>query len=169
MKKQVVFKIHFRWFKAFLDHTFFPLRVLAGWENLINFFLFFLKPSLRVLHIGVLGVSMTFMIIFLSSFRCYMAFLENLSVFWDIFFRIQDEFRPGVPIVDWCRCFKWCFGPFHGKFFAVFWLLFFIFFALLWDAIGNCCLFLSNILLNFIELTIIYPTVIFLQSINIAD
>ena len=41
VKNQIDFKIHFRWFKSFLDH-FFPLRVFAGWvqtlENSINFF-----------------------------------------------------------------------------------------------------------------------------------
>ena len=31
VKKQVHFKIHFRGFKAFLDHVFFPLRGAGGW------------------------------------------------------------------------------------------------------------------------------------------
>ena len=41
VKKQVDFNIHFRWFKAFLDH-FFSLKVLAWW--IIP--LFFFKPPL---------------------------------------------------------------------------------------------------------------------------
>ena len=56
-KKQVDFKIHFRWFKAFLDHVlcyFFSIKGLAGWIRTLNgkfHYFFFLKPSLRCIMI----------------------------------------------------------------------------------------------------------------------
>ena len=64
VKKQVDFRIHFRWFKAFLNHVFFPLRVLAGrvgplMENSINFF-FWNRPLLDLFWLDLTILKMNF-------------------------------------------------------------------------------------------------------------
>ena len=60
-------------------------------------------------YVGVLGVSMT-------SFEFFLLFygiLANLSVFGDLYSGNQDGFCSWDQIGDWCKCFEWCFGPFH--------------------------------------------------------
>ena len=64
-------------------------------------------------YIGVLGVSMT-------SFEFFLMFsdiLANLSVYvLDLHSGIQDGFSSWDEIGDWCKCFEWWFGPFHGNY-----------------------------------------------------
>ena len=63
-------------------------------------------------YIGVLDASMT-------SFEFFLMFsgiLANLSVYGDLHSGIQDGFSSWDEIGDWCKCFEWCFGPFHGNY-----------------------------------------------------
>ena len=66
-------------------------------------------------YIGVLGVSMTYIIVF-EFFLLLYGILVNMSVFLDIHSGFQVEFRPWAPFGEWCKCFKWIYGPIYGNF-----------------------------------------------------
>ena len=66
-------------------------------------------------YISVFGVSMTSIIVF-EFFLLLYGILVNMSVFLDIHSGFQVEFRPWAFIGEWCKCFKWIFGPFNVNF-----------------------------------------------------
>ena len=76
-----------------------------------------------------------------------------------------------APIGEWCKCFKWIFGHFM-IIFSCFWS-FFAAYLCNFCTFVVCLLqflpFLSNLQVNFNELTIIYPTVLFPPNICIAN
>ena len=89
--------------------------------------------------------------------------LYGSFVFWHTSFWIQDGFGPMVWIGAWCSCYNWCSGLFFGNYLAVF-VCFtgfpFEFFGHYVEYLRQCLPFLANLKVNFLELTIMYPTVL---------
>ena len=62
-------------------------------------------------YIGVLGVSITYMIIYWVLIAVTWHYCPNVYIFWHIS-GIRVMFLQADPIGEWCRCSKWCFGHF---------------------------------------------------------
>ena len=73
-------------------------------------------------YIGVLGVSITYMIIYWVLIAVTWHYCPNVYIFWHIS-GIRVMFLQADPIGEWCRCSKWCFGHFLDFFFVISWHL----------------------------------------------